>query len=71
MKKIVLIVSLGVLIIFLSNFQNPVEVPHEMIVDKSKGEWTLMVIPDMQRYTEDWSEQGYEWQEEVTPLSGW
>ena len=66
MKKIVLIVSLGVLIIFLSNFQNPVEVPHEMIVDKSKGEWTLMVIPDMQRYTEDWSEQGYEWQEEVT-----
>jgi hypothetical protein len=25
MKKIVLIVSLGVLIIFLSNFQNPVE----------------------------------------------
>jgi len=32
-------------------------------VDKSRGEWTLMVIPDTQGYTENWVEEGYEFEE--------
>jgi hypothetical protein len=28
-------------------------------VDKNRGEWTLLVIPDTQGYIEDWSEEGY------------
>ncbi len=30
-------------------------------VDESRGEWTLMVIPDTQGYIEDWTEEGYEY----------
>jgi hypothetical protein len=36
-----------------------------LVVDKSRGEWTLMVIPDMQTYTENWTEEGFKWTEEV------
>lgn len=32
-------------------------------VDKTRGEWTLMVIPDTQGYIEDWPEEGYEYSE--------
>jgi hypothetical protein len=35
--------------------------------DKSRGEWTLMVIPDTQGYAEDWTEEGYHyWKMERT-----
>ena len=34
-------------------------------VDKTRGEWTLMVIPDTQGYTEDWVEEGYHYREMV------
>jgi hypothetical protein len=35
-------------------------------VDKTRGEWTLMVIPDTQGYTENWTEEGYEYSEMVS-----
>ncbi len=35
-------------------------------VDKARGEWTLMVIPDTQGYTENWTEEGYEYSEMVS-----
>ena len=35
-------------------------------VDKTRGEWTLMVIPDTQGYIEDWPEEGYEYSVLVT-----
>ncbi len=31
----------------------------KLTADKSRGEWTLVVIPDTQGYTEDWIKQGY------------
>ncbi len=31
--------------------------------DQSRGEWTLVVIPDTQGYLEPWPEQGFEWAE--------
>jgi len=34
-------------------------------VDKSRGEWTLFVIPDTQGYIEDWREEGYFYEEMV------
>jgi hypothetical protein len=34
-------------------------------VDKTRGEWTLMVIPDTQGYVEDWTEEGYDYKEMV------
>ena len=33
------------------------------IVDQGRGEWTLVVIPDTQGYTEPWPEQGFAWSE--------
>ena len=35
-------------------------------VDKSRGEWTLMVIPDTQGYAENWTEEGYDYKEMLT-----
>jgi len=32
-------------------------------VDKTRGEWTLVVIPDTQGYIEDWGEEGYHYSE--------
>ena len=34
-----------------------------LAVDKTRGEWTLFVIPDTQGYTEDWREEGYLYEE--------
>ena len=34
-------------------------------VDKSRGEWTLFVIPDTQGYVENWREEGYFYEEMV------
>ena len=34
-------------------------------VDKTRGEWTLMIIPDTQGYAEDWTEEGYNYSEMV------
>jgi len=31
--------------------------------DQSRGEWTLVVIPDTQGYVEPWPEQGFAWSE--------
>jgi hypothetical protein len=34
-----------------------------LTVDKSRGEWTLVVIPDTQSYCEEWRGQGFYWPE--------
>jgi hypothetical protein len=31
--------------------------------DQSRGEWTLVVVPDTQGYVEPWPEQGFVWEE--------
>jgi len=60
MKRIILI-----LITFLSSVS--ALYAGVLSADKTRGEWTLMVIPDTQGYAEDWSEEGYNyWKMERT-----
>ena len=46
-------------------FQTNASGQNTFAVDKTRGEWTLFVIPDTQGYTEDWREEGYFYEEMV------
>jgi hypothetical protein len=56
-------------ILALMTFLSGVSALHAGVLsaDKTRGEWTLMVIPDTQGYAEDWKEEGYNyWKMERT-----
>jgi len=35
--------------------------------DQSRGEWTLVVVPDTQGYLEPWPEEGFTWPDGYPP----
>ena len=58
--------NLILLIVITSGiFQTDASGQNTFAVDKTRGEWTLFVIPDTQGYTEDWREEGYYYEEMV------
>ena len=47
-------IALFSITLFISNSESYAEI---LSVDKARGEWTLVVIPDTQSYCEEWKGQ--------------